>query len=178
MILLGYFCLFIVLLLVTFAWSMILTTFSGPPVLPTPKKIIEEAFSKIPIKEKALFIDLGSGTGRVVRLAVEKYKVHGLGVDINPFVILWSKLRAYFSGFKNIEFKRENYLKTDLSQANVIFMYLLPRFIPVVSKKIEKECKSGTFVISQRFAVKNWEKFLFKEISRKNNSTYIYCLHF
>ncbi len=176
MVLLSYFCLFIVLLLAGFAWSMILTTFIGPPVVPTPKMIIKHALAAIPIRENDLFIDLGSGSGRVIRLAVQKYKVCGLGIEINPLLILWSKLRASLSGLKNIEFKRENYLKTDLAKADIIFMYLLPRFIPAVSEKIEKGCKRGTFIISQRFAVNNWEKFLFKEIPRRNNSTYIYRL--
>lgn len=171
--LIGFVGLLVAFCLALFAWSMIITIFFGPPTVPTPKKIIKEILATINPKKGDFLIDLGSGSGRVVRIAA-KYGIRGLGIEINPFLVLWSRFRARISSLNNIEFKRENFLKTDLSKADIIFMYMLPKFLPAVKKKIEKECHGGTLVISQRFAVNSWDKFLFKEIIRNNNSTFIY----
>lgn len=168
---LGYFiCLFLGL----FVWSTIIISLFGPPIVPTPKKIIQEALAAVAPKKGDFFMDLGSGSGRVVRMAVEKYKVRGRGIERNPFLVWWSKTKAFLNKLENIEFKRGDYLKADLSKADIIFMYLLPEFLPPVVRKIQNECKKGTIIISQRFFVKEWKSCLIKKISRENNSTYIY----
>lgn len=176
MIFVYFFGQFIVVLLLLFVWSMIIFNFFGPPVVPTPKWILEEIFLVVKPKKGELFVDLGSGSGRVVKMAVQKYGAKGLGVEINPFLVFWSKISAKFLGIKNIEFRRENYLKTDFSGAKIIFMYMLPQFLPPVVAKIEKECKKGTIIISQRFAVGDWQDKLIKEITRPINSTFVYRL--
>lgn len=165
---------FIILTLAIIAWSILLTNLFSPPVVATPNRIILEALSAVNPKQDDLLIDLGSGSGRVLRLAALKYKVKGLGYEINPFLIIWSRLKILLAGIKGVEFKNKNYLKEDLSKANIIFMYLLPKFIPAVVEKLEKECKKGTIIISQRFEVEEWKDKLIKEILRKNNSTFIY----
>ena len=166
--------LFLSFVLIIFAWSMIFFSFFGPPAVPTPKKIIKETFKEISPKKGDVFIDLGSGYGSVVKMVVKEYGVEGLGIEINPLLIWWSRLSIYIAGLKNIKFKRENFFKTDLTKADIVFMYLLPKYLPKMAEKIKKECKSGTMVISQRFFIEDLEKYLIKEIERKHNSTYFY----
>jgi len=161
--------LFLSFVLIIFAWSMIIFGFFGPPAVPTPKKIIKEALKEVSPKKGDIFIDLGSGYGSVVKMAVRQFGVKGLGIEINPLLIWWSRFSAYLIGLKNIEFKRENFFKTDLTKADVIFVYLLPKHLPKMAGKIKKECKSGTIIISQRFFIDGWEKKLVKEINRKHN---------
>lgn len=163
-------------LLAIFAWTILIGGFLGPPMVATPKKVILEALSEISPKMGDFMIDLGSGTGRVLRIANLKHKVKGLGYEINPFLVLWSRLRVMLSGIKEVKFKNKNYLKEDLSKADIIFMYLMPKFLPAIAGKLEKECKKGTIIISQRFAIEKWNKSLVKEILRQKNSTFIYRL--
>ena len=156
------------------AWSLIIFGLLGPPAVATPKKIISQTLAEIALKKCDFLIDLGSGDGRVLIIAQKKYGAFGLGYEINPLLVLWSRLRALLLGVKNIKFKNKNYLKQDWSKADAIYMYLLPKYIPAVVKKIEKECKKGIIVISQRFAIETWENKLMEEIPRKSNSTFIY----
>jgi len=160
--------------LIIFAWSMIVFSFFGPPAVPTPSKIIKEVLKEISPQKDDFFIDLGSGTGRVVKTVVREYGVKGLGVEINPLFVWWARLTAKLGGLKNIEFKRENFFKTDFAKADIVFMYLLPKYLSKMAEKIEKEGKTGTIVVSQRFWIDGWEKYLIKEIKRKHNSTYTY----
>lgn len=162
------------LILAIYAWSIIIFGFFGPPAVPTPKRIILETLDFISPKKDDFLLDLGSGTGRVLRLAAKKYGVRGVGVDINPFLIWWSRITSWLEGTAGVQFKKESFYNTDLSKANIIFLYLLPKYLPKMMKKLRDECKKGTLVISQRFYLEGWEKYLAKETERKHNSTYIY----
>ena len=161
-------------LLIIFAWSMIIFGLFGPPAVPTPKKIIKEVLNEVSPPKNSVFIDLGSGYGSVVKMAVKEHGVAGLGIEINPLLVWWSRFSSCLAGLKNIKFNRENFFKTDLSKAEVVFLYLLPKYLPKMAGKIKKECKTGTIIISQRFFVEDLEKYLIKEITRKHNSTYFY----
>jgi len=166
----------IVFSLAILAWSLIIFGFIGPPAVATPRKIILQALAEISLTKDAFLIDLGSGDGRVLAIAQKQYGAFGLGYEINPLLVLWSRLRALLLGVKNIKFKNKNYLKQDWSKADAIYMYLLPKYIPAVVKKIENEGKKGVMVVSQRFAIETWENKLMEEIPRKSNSTFIYKL--
>lgn len=172
--LISLFGLILSFILIAFAWSMIIFSFFGPPAVPTPKKVIKEALKVISPQKDDIFIDLGSGYGSVVKIAVKEYGVKGLGIEINPLLVWWSRLSVYLAGLKNIRFKRENFFKTDLSLADIVFIYLLPKYLPRMAKKIKKECKPGTWIISQRFLVDDLNKCLIKQIDREHNSTYFY----
>ena len=153
---------------------MIIFSFFGPPLVSTPKKIIKEALRKISPKKGDIFIDLGSGYGSVVKTAVKEYEVEGWGVEINPLLVWWSRFSAYLAGLKKIKFKKENFFKTDLSKADIVFVYLLPKYLSKMADKIKKECRPGTWIISQRFLINDLKKCLVKQIDRKHNSTYFY----
>ncbi len=161
-------------LLLFFIWSLIILNFFGPPVVLTPRKIINQALAAVNPQKNQLFIDLGCATGRTVRIAVKKYGVNGLGIDINPFLIYGAKLVAFLTKISNAQYKRENFFETDISKAEIIFVYLTPKYLNKIAQKIARECQEETIVISQRFTIKDWKKYLIKEIERKHNSTYIY----
>ena len=89
-----FFGLALCFILIIFAWSMIVFSFFGPPAVPTPSKIIKEVLKEISPQKDDFFIDLGSGTGRVVKTVVREYGVKGLGVEINPLFVWWARLTA------------------------------------------------------------------------------------
>jgi len=163
-----------VLGLLFFALSLLYFSYTGPLFVPTPKNISENTFSKIKINQGDLVVDLGCGDGRVLEYLAKKYQTKGLGVEINPFLYLIALVKSKLKKIKNVKYVRGDFLKTNLSAANIVYFYAIPKYLPGIIKKVDSECKKGTIVISQRFAVKDWEnKMFFKEI-RKSNSTFIY----
>jgi hypothetical protein len=52
---------------------------------------------------------------------------------------------------------RSNFFDVDLSQANVVTMYLTSSANEKLRPKLESELKSGTRVVSHDFKVANWK---------------------
>lgn len=162
---------------VSFLWSFLLISFFGAaPYVPTSQKIIEEILASAKLKNGQKFFDLGSGDGRVVITAVKKYQVSGTGVEINPYLYWYSKIISWIKGLKKIRFLRKDLMKVNLSEANIIFLYLLPKFLPKLKEKLALECKKNTLIISHRFAIIGWENKMVKVDKRPHCSTYYYLI--
>jgi len=150
----------------------------GAFYVPTSNKIIDAILKNAGLKKGQVFFDLGSGDGRVVRTAVKKYQVRGVGIEINPLLILVSWILAKMEKLNNIEFRRENLFTTDIKNADVIFVFLMPETLKSLKSKIINECQKEVLFISHGFVVEGWEKYLQKKISRRDFSTYYYRLKF
>lgn len=158
----GIFCIFV--------------DFRGAPYVPTSSKIVREIIDEAKLRKDQFFVELGSGDGRVTRQAVKRFGVQGLGVDLHLPLIWYSRALAKLQGLKNIEFKIEDLYQTDLSKVEVLFLFLLPKTLGKLNKKILTECKKGTLVISHGFAIPGFEKYLTKKQERKIFPTYFYTL--
>jgi uncharacterized protein (TIGR03000 family) len=141
------------------------------PYVPTPQNVVEKMLEMASVKEGETVYDLGCGDGRIVVTAVKKYKAKkGFGIDLNPDRVKDSEETAKKAGVeKSVTFKQGDVLKiTDLSEANVITLYLLPevnkRLIPV----IKATCKPGTRIVSHDFDMGDWKAD--KEIDLKDDA--------
>lgn len=158
----------------------------GAPFVPTFGRYVKEILQKANLKKGQVFLELGSGDGRVVREAVKRYGVKGIGVEIHPVLIWYSRLLTKIVSLythpegvkrlKDLTFRRENFFKTDLSQAKVIFLFLLPKTIEKLKDKLLSKCQKGTLIISHGFKINGLERFLIDTTERKLFSTYYYKL--
>lgn len=176
LIFLLFFTIVVPLILVSFYFFSFYIELTGAPFVPTTQRTLKEILEAADLKKGQIFFELGSGDGRVVRTAVRLYKVQGIGVEMHPMLVLFSKLRAKMQKLEKIEFRTQNLFKTDLAEADVIFMFLLPRVLKKLKLKIEKECKKGTLIISHGFTIPGWEKLLVKKQERFRFNTYFYRL--
>lgn len=164
----------IVLMVATYMVSLLYSSISGAPYVPSSNKDVEETLSQANLKKGQVILELGSGDGRVISFAVQKYHVKGLGIEISPFLVFYSRLLAKFKKIRYIEFKRENIYKSDLSKADVIYMFLMPKMLEKLSTALKTQTKKGTLIISHGFKIPNFEKNLTKTISRKLFPSYLY----
>lgn len=165
---------FFVLLLILYVFISLLTDFLGAPFVPTSGKIIDEILKSANLRPGQVFIELGSGDGRVVRRAVKNFKVYGIGIELNFFLVLYAKILSRIQSLRRIEFRVENFFNTDLSSSDIIFLFLLPKALERLKIKIEKEAKKETLVISHGFKIKGWDKYLIKSIKRDLFPTFYY----
>ncbi len=163
------------LFLVFFVLASFVTDFMGAPYVPTSGKLIDEILKKAKLKKGQQFIELGSGDGRIVRRAVEKFGVRGTGVELNPYLIFYSRFLAKREK-EDIKFLSQDFFKTDLSKADVIFIFLLPRTIEKLKKKFISDCKKNTLIISHGFRVKGFEERLVSKLEGNPFPTYYYIL--
>ena len=99
------------------------------------------------------FYDLGCGDGRVVRAASD-LGARAIGVDYNPFLILWARFVSWLVGDDDARFVRGDLFKHSVSDATVIYLYALRGKVEGrLLKKLFRECRPGTRIISYRYPI-------------------------
>jgi SAM-dependent methyltransferase len=118
------------------------------PFVVTPDNVTREMLKLADVKASDYLIDLGSGDGRIVIVAARQFGARGLGVEIVPELVDKSRDNAKRAGVAGrTEFRVQDLFATDLSQATVITMYLLPDVNLQLKPRLRK-LKPGTRIVS------------------------------
>ena len=166
--------LFLLMLFTLYIFLLIYSHISGSPYVPSKTKELELILSKCRLKRKMTFVDLGCGDGRVVRMAVKTYGVNGVGIDVNPLLLIWARMSSRLSKLKNIQFLKKNILTYDVSQADVIYLFLLPGLLTKLVPRLEKTLQPGTLIVSHGFKIPEWKKYLTETVKHTPFPTYFY----
>lgn len=118
----------------------------------TNDKAIRQAFKLAGLSSKDTIYDLGSGDGRTLIIAAKEFNAKSIGIEIDPLRYWISKLLILFSGLNQISVRRENFLKSDFSNATVIFVYLVPNALKRLLPQFKK-LKKGTIIVSINYKV-------------------------
>ncbi len=103
-------------------------------------------------------LDLGSGDGRIVIAAARKFGARGVGVDIDAKLVEISRANARREGVaERTVFEVRDALKTDLSRASVVTVYLLPFLIDQLQPKFLDELRPGARIVTHAFGMKGWK---------------------
>jgi len=122
------------------------------PFVPVPEKIEDDIIKSLELKPDSILYDLGCGDARILLKAVQKHPdIKAVGVEIAYVPYLLAKF--YTRNYNNIQIKREDIFKTDISNATHIFNYFSPA-ISRLNKNIETYCKSGTRIVTCDFEIK------------------------
>jgi SAM-dependent methyltransferase len=137
------------------------------PYVPTAQVTVDEMLRVAGVGPQDFLIDLGSGDGRIVITAAKKFGARGLGVDLDGELVAQSEENARTFGVADrVKFLQQDLFKTDLSQATVISMYLLPSVVRRL-KPILLDLRPGTRIVSHDFYFEDWKPDL-KTYLRKN----------
>jgi hypothetical protein len=103
-------------------------------------------------------VDLGSGDGRIVLTAAQRYKARGFGVDIDPELVKQSNATARERGLQErVSFREQDVLQARIEDATVVTLYLLPGMMQQLQAKFTKELRPGTRIISHDFPFGEWK---------------------
>ena len=154
---------------------LIYSSFKGSPYVATRKKVIKEILEMANLKKGKVFYELGSGDGRVNRLAVKNWQVKAVGVDINPLLVFWSNFLAKLQKLdKNCQFIRKNIFDINYSKADYLYIFLMPDLIKKLTPKLKKELKKTCLIISHGFKIEDKGIKLIKVKEGKPFNTYYY----
>ena len=127
------------------------------PYVPTPQVVVNRMLELAQIKPGETVIDLGSGDGRIMIAAAQKYGARGFGVELNPRLVQSSNEEAHRAGVADrVKFLQQDLFKTDFREADVLTLYLLPDVNMVLRPKILAELKAGTRVVSHDYGMGLW----------------------
>ncbi|MBI2453825.1 class I SAM-dependent methyltransferase [Candidatus Peregrinibacteria bacterium] len=145
--LIGFSVFFILLAASVFAHMMFLV-----PYVPSKKRVVTRMIRAAKLKEGERVYDLGCGDGRLLLEAEKKVPVKTEGFEIAPLVYGLAWLRKKIAG-SSMKLRFQNLFSANLKRADVIFCYLLPHVMPRLRKKILRECRRGTRIVSNTFHI-------------------------
>ena len=125
--------------------------------VPTPDAVVERMLRMARVGKNDFVIDLGSGDGRTVIAAAQKFGARAMGIEYNPDMVALSIKNAEQAGLGDkVKFIKADLFETDFSQATVITMYLLPAINIKLRPKI-LDMRPGTRVVSHAFNMEDWQ---------------------
>ena len=125
--------------------------------VPTPMPVVDTMLGVARVTKDDRLYDLGSGDGRIVITAAKRYGTRGIGIDIDPQRITESRRNADTAGVTQlVEFRQADLFETDLRDATVVSLYLLPQLNVKLRPKLFAELRPGTRVVSHAFDMGDW----------------------
>ena len=127
------------------------------PYYPTPNTIVEKMLQLGQLKAGEKMYDLGSGDGRIVIMAAQKFHAQATGVEFDKDLCKQSIEKIQKLGLeKNAHIINGDLLKQNYSSADLITVYLLPVSNDKVTPLLDKQLKKGARVVAHDFEFKNW----------------------
>lgn len=150
-------------------WLLVVLFFTRVPFVKTPKENIKLIIDVGNIQKNDVVYDLGCGDAHVLIEIERSTGATTRGFELSPL--------AYVAALRNIrkanaktkvEFK--NFTKADISNATVIFLFLIPSVMSKTGALLKERTKPGTRVVSYGFAIPEWkpERVLVSAVNQSN----------
>jgi hypothetical protein len=131
---------------------------TGGPYVPTPQRVVDAMLGIAGVTSRDFVIDLGSGDGRIVISAAQKFGARGKGYDIDSELIERSNRAARKLKLEqHVSFEQRDVLQADIREATVITLYLLPDMMRSLRARFIRELRPGTRIVSHDFDFGDWK---------------------
>ncbi|HSV32200.1 MAG TPA: class I SAM-dependent methyltransferase [Atribacteraceae bacterium] len=148
----------VVVILFLFFWWIFPLFFHGIPWQPTDMKRVRRMLEMAKPNPNELLVDLGCGDGRICIEAARRFGIRAIGYEINPWLYLLARLRIFFSGVSHrVRVELRDIHQVDLSQVNIVTLFLFQHVNDRLEKKLSEELPSGSRVVSYIWIFKGWQ---------------------
>ena len=123
----------------------------------TPQPVVDAMLKLAQVSAADTVFDLGSGDGRMVVLAAQKYGARGVGIELQPELVDLSRAVAREGGVADrVTFIQGDLFEADISSATVVMIWLSPTVNARLAPKLRRELRPGTRIVSHQFAIEGW----------------------
>jgi precorrin-6B methylase 2 len=127
------------------------------PFVPTTPEVIDRMLELARAKPGDVVYDIGSGDGAIIIRAAKKYGLRGVGIEIDPDLVLKARDNAFREKVEHlVEFRAEDAFAADISPATIVTLYMLPEFNAKFRPILEKQLKPGTRVVCHDYPIAGW----------------------
>ena len=128
----------------------------GAPFVPSARAKIQVMLALARVTGGERVFDFGSGDGAVL-IAIARCGAYATGVEINPFLVWYSRWRIWRHGLgSRATVIRGNFYDVSLASADVVMLYLWPSTVARLRTKMEQELRPGARIVSQAFPIQDW----------------------
>lgn len=151
------------------------------PYYPTPESVVERMLQLGGLKAGEKMFDLGSGDGRVVIMAAQKFGAEATGIEMDPDLYKQSTDRIRSLGLeKKARIILGDIAKQDFRNADMLTVYLLPSSNDKIKPLLEQHLKKGTRVVSHDFLFSGWspvkEEHIEDDGEGRSHTLYLYII--
>ena len=153
----------------------------GITPMPSSRKAIATFIDLIPDKTDGKIVDLGAGWGTLAYPIAKRFpNTEVIGYELSPLPWLYSRLKGLFVRRQNLKLHRLSVFDADLSDVDVVVVYLHPAAMRKLGPKFDRELRPGTLVLSNTFVVPTWRPtqtiHLGKSWLSTSNDIYVYLV--
>ena len=129
------------------------------PPIPLPKNTIRKMLKLAKVSKGDVVYDLGSGDGRALIIAAKEFHAKAVGIEKNRLMIWLSRWIIRKNNLQNkTKVIHGDIFKENLSDADVIFIYLSHKLTQKLKPKFAKELKKGTRIVSASHPIVGWKE--------------------
>ena len=128
------------------------------PFVPTPLEVAQKMLEIAKVQPDDVVYDLGSGDGRIVILAAQKFGARAVGVELDSGLYEESSARIRKLGLQDrAQILHENMFEVNVRHATVVTLYLLTVVNEHLRPILERQLRSGARIVSHDFQVPGWQ---------------------
>jgi tRNA G37 N-methylase Trm5 len=143
--------------------------------VPTPQNVVDAMLKLAGVKAGDVVYDLGCGDGRLV-VSAAKLGARGVGIDIDPARVNEANANVKKNGVESrVKILHADLFLSDIREATVVTLFLLPDLNVKLRPKLWKELKPGTRVVSHLFDMDDWQPDQ-KITVNENNIVYLWTI--
>lgn len=147
----------LVVFLVLFFFWLFPLFFRGIPWQPTDMRRVRRMLEMSKLRPGEMVYDLGCGDGRILICAALEFGARAFGVELNPWLFGIAWLRVLFLGLRpRVRVVFRDIFKVDLSNADVVTLFLFEHVNEALKEKLLRELKEGARIVSYVWTFKGW----------------------
>lgn len=102
-------------------------------------------------------VDLGSGDGRVVIAAARRLGIPAVGLELNPWLVCYARIRARLAGVAHLaRFERRDLWRASLTDYDAVLVFGTREMLPSLEAKLATELRHDARVVACRFPLPTW----------------------
>jgi protein-L-isoaspartate O-methyltransferase len=128
------------------------------PFVATPPDVVDRMLTLARTGPDDVVYDLGCGDGRIVIAAAQKFRAHGVGVDIDAALVARAQANARTAGVeKLVTFRVQDAMTVDVSEATIVTLYLLSASNVKLRPLLTEQLLPGSRIVAHNYPMGDWE---------------------